>query len=198
MHQHEREHEREHERRHRHERPRHPGHHEPGDDFGPWMRHLRSSFAPSRGPRRARRGDVRTAILTLVDEKPAHGYDLIRELEERSGGMWQPSPGSVYPTLQLLEDQGLLTSEDVDGKRVYVITDQGRADLATRKERDGGTAPWEGRGDGEGFGKLFGAMSQLGAAVMQVARAGGSDQMDRVAEIVTDARKKVYAILAED
>jgi DNA-binding PadR family transcriptional regulator len=141
---------------------------------------------------------VRAAILTLLEEKPAHGYDLIRELEERSGGMWQPSPGSVYPTLQLLEDQGLLTSEEVDGKRVYAITDQGRTHLAEHQERHGEAAPWEGFGDGEGFGKLFGAMSQLGAAVMQVARAGRTDQMDRVADIVTDARKSVYAILAED
>ena len=156
-------------------------------------------FGPPRGARRARRGDVRTAVLALLEEKPAHGYDLIRELEERSGGAWQPSPGSVYPTLQLLEDQGMLTSEEVDGKRVFSITDEGRAELAERRARDDGTAPWEMRAEGsEGFGKLFGAMSQLGAAVMQVARAGNAEQIDRVTGIVADARKKVYAILAED
>src|SRR6476660_6749206 len=89
-------------------------------DFGPPWRAMREGwFGPPRGARRARRGDVRTAILALLQEKPAHGYDLIRELEERSGGMWQPSPGSVYPTLQMLEDQGFLTGEESDGKRVY-------------------------------------------------------------------------------
>jgi DNA-binding PadR family transcriptional regulator len=157
-------------------------------------------FGPPRGGRRARRGDVRTAVLALLAEEPAHGYDLIRTLEERSGGMWQPSPGSVYPTLQLLEDQGLLTSEEVDGKRIYSITDEGRAQLAERREQRGGGAPWEmWRGEGsETFGKLFAAMSQLGAAVMQVARGGDGTQVDRVVGIVNDARKKVYAILAED
>jgi DNA-binding PadR family transcriptional regulator len=155
-------------------------------------------FGPPRGARRARRGDVRTAILTLLEEKPAHGYDLIRELEERSGGMWQPSPGSVYPTLQMLEDQGLLTSQEIDGKRVFSITDEGKAELATRSERAGGAAPWEMRGDSqEAYGKLFGAMAQLGSAVMQVARAGDDQQIERVQEIVTAARKSVYALLAE-
>jgi DNA-binding PadR family transcriptional regulator len=141
---------------------------------------------------------VRTAILALLDENPAHGYDLIRELEDRSGGMWQPSPGSVYPTLQLLEDQGLLTSEEVDGKRVFSITDAGRAELAERRSRSGGSAPWEMQGDRqEAFGKLFDGMRQLGAAVMQVARAGDDAQVVRVGEILATARKSVYALLAE-
>jgi DNA-binding PadR family transcriptional regulator len=186
----------------RHARGRgHREHREHHRDFGPpWARHMREGwFGPPRGGRRARRGDVRTAVLALLEEKPAHGYDLIRELEERSGGMWQPSPGSVYPTLQMLEDQGLVTGEESDGKRVYSITDAGRQDLAERRERSGGAAPWDARGDSpEGFGKLMGAMTQLGGAVMQVARGGDTAQIDRVAEIVTDARKKVYALLAED
>jgi len=169
-------------------------------DFGPpWARHMREwGVGPPRGARR-RRGDVRTAVLAMLDEKPAHGYDLIRELEQRSGGMWQPSPGSVYPTLQMLEDEGLLTSEEVDGKRVYSITDQGRAELAERRSRSGNSAPWEMRGGpDEGAKRLFGAMSQLAPALMQVARAGNPQQIDRVTEIVAEARKKVYAVLAED
>jgi DNA-binding PadR family transcriptional regulator len=177
------------------------GHREHHRDFGPpWARHMREGwFGPPRGGRRARRGDVRTAVLALLEEKPAHGYDLIRELEERSGGMWQPSPGSVYPTLQLLEDQGLVTGEESDGKRVYSITDAGREELGQRRERSGGAAPWEMKGDSpEGFGKLMGSMTQLGGAVMQVARGGDAGQIDRVAEIVSEARKKVYALLAED
>ena len=139
------------------------------------------------------------ALLTIVAEQPMHGYDLIRELEERSGGAWHPSPGSIYPTLQMLEEQGLLTSEDADGKRVYSITDDGRAHLEERRARSGGAAPWEMAREGrERFRELFGAMSQLGAAVMQVARAGSTEQVARVTEIVAEARKKVYALLAED
>ena len=190
-----------HENIHGDERGHHRGRRHHHRDFGPpWARGMREGwFGPPRGARRARRGDVRTAVLALLDEKPAHGYDLIRELEERSGGMWQPSPGSVYPTLQLLEDQGLVTSEEADGKRVYSITEEGRAELAERRTRAGGTAPWEMRGDApEGFGKLVGAMSQLGAAVMQVARTGDSGRIERASAIVDEARKKVYAILAED
>ena len=182
---------------------RHPhrGHRQHHRDFGPPWREMRDGwFGPQRGGRRARRGDVRTAVLALLDEEPAHGYDLIRKLEERSRGMWQPSPGSVYPTLQLLEDQGLLTSEEVDGKRVYSITDEGRAELAERREQRGGRAPWDAwgsEGGSEAFGKLAGAMAQFAPAVMQVARAGDAAQVDQVVEIVNEARKKVYAILAE-
>jgi len=141
---------------------------------------------------------VRTALLALLGEKPMHGYDLIRELEERSGGFWRPSPGSIYPTLQMLEDEGLVTSEERDGKRVYSITDAGRAELEARRERAGGAAPWEVGGGDEGFLRLRDVVFQVGAAAMQVARAGSAEQVARAAEILTEARKKLYAILAED
>ncbi|HEU5002531.1 MAG TPA: PadR family transcriptional regulator [Actinomycetota bacterium] len=142
---------------------------------------------------------MRIAILAVLAEKPMHGYDLIRELEERSRQMWHPSPGSVYPTLQMLEEQGLLSSVEQDGKRVYSITDEGRAEVTAQEERRGGAQPWdEAREGGERFGPLFGAMGQLGAAVMQVARAGNSSQAERVTEILTEARKKVYSVLSED
>lgn len=175
-------------------------HHEPGP---PWTRHMRGGwYGPPWGPpgRRARRGDVRAALLALLDEHPLHGYDVIRELEERSGGLWHPSPGSIYPTLQMLEEGGLLTSQEVDGKRVYSITEAGKAELAERRERSGGTAPWElaGKGWGEGLMRLRGAMAQLGAAAMQVGRTGDAEQVSRAADVLTEARKKVYAILAED
>ena len=90
--------------------------------------HFRSGWGPpwmGPGPR-ARRGDVRIAVLALLAEGPMHGYQIITELESRSGGVWRPSPGSVYPTLQLLEDEDLVTSQEVGGKRVYSITDAGR------------------------------------------------------------------------
>ena len=74
-----------------------------------------------------RRGDIRTAVLAILAEEPGHGYDVIQRLEEKTAGAWRPSPGSVYPTLQLLEDEGLVRSVERDGKRVFEITDQGRA-----------------------------------------------------------------------
>jgi DNA-binding PadR family transcriptional regulator len=140
---------------------------------------------------------VRTALLALLDERPMHGYDLIRELEERSGGAWRPSPGSVYPTLQMLEEEGLIAGEDQDGKRVFSLTDAGRADLAERRERDDGSAPWEIGGFGEAVGQLRDAMFSLGAAAMQVARTGTESQRKKAAEVLAEARKKLYTMLAE-
>ncbi|MGH2671348.1 MAG: helix-turn-helix transcriptional regulator [Actinomycetota bacterium] len=152
---------------------------------------------PWAGGRRAKRGDVRTALLTLLADEPKHGYDLIRELEERSGGAWRPSPGSIYPTLQLLEDKGLVTSQEQDGKRVYTINDAGRAELEERRER-GGEEPWEFGPLGEGFGQLRESGFQLAAAAMQVARTGSEAQRKQAAEVLAEARKKIYALLAED
>jgi DNA-binding PadR family transcriptional regulator len=176
-------------------RPRHPHHHDAG--FGHGMGFGGGWFGPGRGaPRRARRGDVRTALLRLISERPMHGYDLIKELEERSGGMWRPSPGSIYPTLQLLEDEALLKAEEQDGKRVYSITDAGRTELEERTARAGG-APWEFGPAVEGLGALREAGFQLAAATMQVVRTGSKDQREKAAEILADARRKVYALLAE-
>lgn len=155
-------------------------------------------FGHEWGPgRRAKRGDVRASSLALLDEKPMHGYDLIRELEQRSAGMWRPSPGSIYPTLQLLEDEGLVTAEEHDGKRVYSITDAGKRELAERRERGGDAAPWEVGSLGEGVDRLRQAMFQTGAAAVQVARTGSDPQRTEAAEILSEARKKLYALLAE-
>jgi DNA-binding PadR family transcriptional regulator len=84
--------------------------------------------------KRFERGDLRYAILSLLDERPAHGYELIRSIEERFGGFYSPSPGAVYPTLQLLEDQGFVTVEARDGKKIYTITESGKAFLADNRE----------------------------------------------------------------
>jgi DNA-binding PadR family transcriptional regulator len=135
-------------------------------------------------------------LLRLIAEKPMHGYDLIRDLEERSGGMWRPSPGSIYPTLQMLEDEGLVKSEEQDGKRVYTITDAGRKELDERAGR-GEDAPWEFGPAAEGLGALREAGFQLAAASMQVARAGSKEQREKTAEILVEARRKVYALLSE-
>jgi DNA-binding PadR family transcriptional regulator len=177
----------------------HRYHHEPPwGRHGPWERAWFAGPPWAGGGRRARRGDIRTALLSLLADKPMHGYDLIRELEQRSGGAWRPSPGSIYPTLQLLEDEGLVTGQEQDGKRVYTITDAGRVELEERRERGGDHDPWEFGPLGEGLGQLRDAGFQLAAAAMQVARTGSEPQRKQAAEILADARKKLYALLAED
>jgi DNA-binding PadR family transcriptional regulator len=150
---------------------------------------------PGRGGRRARRGDVRAAALLLLEEQPRNGYQLMQEIEERSGGAWRPSPGSIYPTLQLLEDEGLVTGEESGGKRRFSLTDAGRA------EADGlDRPPWEQITD-EGAGhasSLRDSAFQLGAAIIQVARTGSEDQIAKTRDILNDARRRVYTVLGED
>ncbi|MFL5877620.1 MAG: PadR family transcriptional regulator, partial [Solirubrobacteraceae bacterium] len=125
-------------------------------------------FGPPRGPR-ARRGDVRAALLALLAEEPRNGYQLMQEIERRSDGVWRPSPGSVYPALQLLEDEGLVRVSPERGGKEYEITDTGRAEADARPEGVG--APWDAvKGDvGEGARELMGAMRQIGMALFQIA-----------------------------
>ena len=156
----------------------------------------RGGFGPPWGGQRARRGDVRIGVLGVLADRPMHGYEVIRELEARSGGRWRPSPGSVYPTLQMLEDEGLVKGEDRDGRRIFEITDAGRTELATRSGDGAGTAPWEQEGDSPVAG-LRDSAFQLGAAAMQVAHAGSAEQVASAKRILDEARKKVYGILAE-
>jgi DNA-binding PadR family transcriptional regulator len=144
---------------------------------------------------RARRGDVRVAVLRLFGEQPMHGYQIIQELSSRSGGAWSPSPGSVYPTLQMLEDEGLVSSEEAAGKRVYGLTEAGRASVA---ETAGTPAPWEEAAEASTSNELREAGGRLIAAVRQIAHAANEDQKARAVEVLTEARKKLYAILAED
>jgi DNA-binding PadR family transcriptional regulator len=146
---------------------------------------------------RARRGDVRAAILLALAEQPMHGYQIMQRLEERSGGAWRPSPGSVYPTLQLLEDQGLVKGEEADGRRVFSLTEAGVAEAGTVSERLG-DAPWGAEG-GEQDPRfvLRQAVFQLGAAVKQVGLAGSTDDVQTALEILREARKRVYGLLAD-
>jgi DNA-binding PadR family transcriptional regulator len=172
-----------------------------GDGFGPgYGRHggFGPGFGPpmfGRGPRRGR-GDVRAAIIALLAEEPMHGYQIITELTERSGGVWRPSPGSVYPTLQALEDQGLVTADQTEGRRVFSLTDEGRAAAAAVGE---GPAPWESaaRGADRSLVDLRGLMFEVGAAIMQVGRAGSESQVKAVGEILTDTRRRIYLVLAD-
>lgn len=144
-----------------------------------------------------RRGHVRYALLVALADGPAHGYELMGKLEGKSGGMWHPSPGSIYPTLQLLEDEGLVKGEERDGKRVYELTDAGREQAKTHAERGG--APWEASEEAAAhFVSLRDAAFGLMGAAMQVARAGNEEQIGRAEAILRDARKGIYKILAED
>jgi DNA-binding PadR family transcriptional regulator len=153
---------------------------------------------PGRGPwSRARRGDVRAAILLALADEPMHGYQIMQRLEERSGGAWRPSPGSVYPTLQLLEDQGLIKGVEADGRRVFSLTDAGTKEAATIKERLG-DSPWGAEG-GEQDPRfaLRQAVFQLGAAVKQVGMGGSADDVQKALQILREARKDLYALLAD-
>ena len=148
-----------------------------------------------RGRHRVRRGDVRSAVLALLDDRPMHGYEMIQELEERTGGRWTPSAGSIYPTLQLLEDEGLVTAEEVEGRKVYSLTEAGKESAPERTE---GGRPWEqGDEDSPRFEVRSELFRTIGAA-KQVARGDDDEQMAKAAEILKDARKKLYGILAEE
>ena len=140
-------------------------------------------------------GDIRQALLRALVDGPAHGYEVIRRLEERSGGLWRPSAGSVYPTLQLLEEQGLLTSREEGGKRVYELTDQGRAEV---ESQNAGGMPWEGPDPTSGRFALRKGVGQLFLAAQQVAMAGDEPRVERATEILKEARQKLYQLLAED
>jgi len=166
----------------------HTGAFGPGGHFGP---------GPARGPwSRARRGDVRVAILLELADEPMHGYQIMQKLEERSGGAWRPSPGSVYPTLQLLEDQGLITGEEADGRRVFALTEAGETEAAAIKERIG-DSPWAGGAGSDPRFALRQAVFALGGAVKQLGMTGSADDAQKALEILREARKKIYALLAE-
>lgn len=165
-----------------------------------WARAFRSEMARGGwGPpgRRARRGAIRRMVLSGLAEGPAHGYDVIQRLEARSGGLWRPSPGSVYPLLQLLEDQGLVASHEEEGKRRYHLTEAGRAeaDVGQGAQR----FPWDADDEaGEQVQQLRDAVVQVHIAARQVARTGQPAQIGRSIEIVRAARKSLYEILAQD
>jgi DNA-binding PadR family transcriptional regulator len=168
---------------------RHHGrHHGFGPFGGPWM-------GPEWGDEtRARRGDIKYQILEVLAEKPRHGYDIIKDIEQRRGG-FRPSAGSVYPTLQMLEDGGFVTSEQVDGKKVYTITNEGRVMLDNREPQEDDDEP---RGPREQVRHLKESAMKLAHAVMQAARTGHPDIRKRTKQILDKARREVYALLAED
>jgi DNA-binding PadR family transcriptional regulator len=155
---------------------------------------LRGQFERKVGPRMGR-GDVRAAILALLAEKPMHGYQLIQEIEERSNGAWKPSPGSVYPTLQLLTDEGLISVEESSGRKTYSLTEAGRvlADAAADEP-----APWETQSvrDNARATALPKAGIELAHATAQVVRSGTPEQVEQAVAALDEARRKLYSILA--
>jgi DNA-binding PadR family transcriptional regulator len=145
---------------------------------------------------RASRGDIRIAILLLLAERPMHGYEIIAELGERTNGLWRPSAGSIYPTLSLLEDEGLVTSSEEDGKRRFSLTAAGSEQIANRGDAK---TPWEemtANADPASAG-LRESGSLLFAAVAQVGRAGTPEQAGEAATILDEARRRIYGLLAE-
>src|SRR5215213_11814169 len=148
--------------------------------------------------RRMRRGDVRAALLVLLDEQPHTGYRLIEEIERRSEGQWRPSPGSVYPTLQQLEDEGLVRPEEGEGRTPFTLTDAGKAYVEEHRESLG--EPWAkpAEGVGEERLELRGLVTQLAAATYQVAAAGDAAQVEKAKELLAEARRGLYRILADE
>ncbi len=197
--------------------------------FGPEMlRHFarRFGFGPGPGgfgpgpggPRMFGRGDLKYALLDLLQERPKHGYEMIKELEDRSGGFYSPSAGAIYPTLQLLEDRGWVTTDTQEGKKVYTITDAGRAALKEHHERAGG--PWGRGGPGgpwgwghhhHGHGGPFGRearpelralrdeVGQVGRLMRAAVLASGGDpqRLARLRAIVTRAKSDLEAYLGQ-
>jgi DNA-binding PadR family transcriptional regulator len=160
------------------------------NDNASWLRGLLRGG----GGGTVRRGNVRYAILAVLQDRPMHGYQVIQELESRTDGRWRPSAGSVYPTLQLLEDEGLVISEEVDGRRTYSLTDTGRQ-AASDLPQQGRFGPDADAGEALDVRKL--AM-HLVAAAAQVKRMGSPEANRAAREILTDSRKKLYRLLAED
>jgi DNA-binding PadR family transcriptional regulator len=164
---------------------------EPGFGRGP-------GFGPRRGRRRASRGDVRAAVLALLAEEPQHGYAVNGQLAERSGGLWRPSPGSIYPVLAQLEQEGLVTSDATEGRKVFRLTDAGVAYVA--EHGDELREPWtpaQTRHRDRAV-VLFEAVHALGSAAKEVARNGSDAQVDQARSVLDEARRSLYRILAAD
>lgn len=158
------------------------------------MDELRSRFEKPSATR-AGRGEVRAAVLSLLAERPMHGYQIIREIEERTNGSWKPSPGSVYPTLQLLADEGFVSTEESEGRKIYSLTDAGREEV----EASGASTPWAPSAPetGSRFAALPKAGMELAQAAAQVGRSGSQEQVKEAVAVLEEARRRLYSILAQ-
>jgi DNA-binding PadR family transcriptional regulator len=153
-----------------------------------------------RGPR-VRRGDVRAAILDVLNadvEQSLNGYQVIQKIAERTDGAWKPSPGSVYPTVQQLEDEGLLTNGEEAGRKVLRLTDAGRAYVAEHPDEMAAVwAPFVEEEDDDEATNFKQVIGQTVGAIIQVATTGSPDQREKAIEILGDARRRLYGLLAE-
>ncbi|HKG04147.1 MAG TPA: PadR family transcriptional regulator [Conexibacter sp.] len=187
----------------RHEHGHGPGRHG-GGPYGPGGgAGFPFGWGPMGGPgggrrgRRARRGDVRTATLLLLGEEPRNGYQIMQELEERSGGAWRPSAGSVYPALQLLEDEGLIRSEEVEGRKLLHLTDAGRTFVEERGTDQ--PAPWDQMaGDVPDDARaIMKVVKEVMIATSQVMQSGSESQRAEARRLLVNLRRDIYRILAE-
>jgi DNA-binding PadR family transcriptional regulator len=171
-----------------------------GGGSGPWNAWWPGPPGSPRGQRggKAARGDVRAAILALLQEAPRTGYQIMSDIEERSGGAWRPSPGAVYPALAQLADEGLIVGDESGGRRTYRLTDAGRDYL----EQNPGMArgAWESRSQQEAWQPpgLFAEAARLAGGIVQVAQAGTPEQVRAAERLLEQTRRKLYQILADE
>jgi DNA-binding PadR family transcriptional regulator len=151
----------------------------------------------ARSPK-AGRGDVRAAILAVLRDGPRNGYQIMSEIEERSGGAWRPSPGAVYPALSALADEGLIAGEESAGRRTFGLTDAGRAYAESHPEMARGA--WESTEQQEAWQLpgLFAVATRLGGAIVQVAHAGTPEQVHAAERLLEQTRRRIYQILADE
>jgi DNA-binding PadR family transcriptional regulator len=179
----------------------HRGRHGYGGPFDPrafWSGPWRGmGFGPGGRRSRARRGDVRAATLLLLEEDARNGYQLMEEIERRSGGSWRPSPGSIYPALSQLEDEGLIRADEGGGRRMFRLTDEGRAYVDENREALG--SPWDEASDDlpSDLADLRALVAQLAMATMQVAQSGDDKLVAEAKDVLADARKSLNRLLAE-
>ncbi|HSE70057.1 MAG TPA: PadR family transcriptional regulator [Nocardioidaceae bacterium] len=190
-----------------------------GNDWGTWGQHLSGGRggAPwgqgpppwiagllgmaqqtqNRGPK-VRRGDVRAAILDVLAVEPMNGYQIIQQIAERSGGAWKPSPGSVYPTLQQLEDEGLVEADEQEGRRTLRLSQAGRDYVAAHPEELADTwRAFDGSEDAPRSHDFKPLIGQVMAAVWQIMMSGNRQQQAEAAEVLAETRRKLYGLLAE-
>lgn len=167
--------------------------------FGTWAMWGGPQWGPMwSGPRapKARPGDVRAAILAVLAEAAMNGYQIIQQIAERSGGAWKPSPGSIYPTLQQLEDEGLVTADAESGRRTYRLTDEGRTYVA--EHPDEVAAPWAAMTETSSGDDIRPLIGQIATAVWQIASVGTAEQQAKGRAALADLRRRLHAILADD
>jgi DNA-binding PadR family transcriptional regulator len=174
-----------------------PGHWGGGGPWGAWWPGPSGPPGPPKSTK-ASRGDVRAAILALLREGPLNGYQIMSEIEERSGGAWRPSPGAVYPALSQLADEGLIAGEESGGRRTFALTDAGREYIDQNPDMARGA--WESAEQQEAWQVpgLFAEAARLGGGIVQLAHAGTPEQVKAAERLLARTRRDLYRILADD